>query len=86
MIPLMELTDSGRTVVKSRTAEPAVRLHLTLVVSRKADIYRRTFTEPRTSGHGMIKPFRTLNKSERFTPGFICGLYAFGRSLPSSIS
>lgn len=35
---------------------------------------------------GMIEPFRTLNKSERFTPGFICGLYAFGRSLPSSIS
>ena len=86
MIPLMDLTDSGRTVVKSRTAEPAVRLHLTLVVSRKADIYRRTFTEPRTSRRGMIEPFRMLNKSERFTLGFICVLYAFGRSLPSSIS
>lgn len=35
---------------------------------------------------GMIERFRTFNKSERFTPGFICVLYAFRRSLPSSIS
>lgn len=34
----------------------------------------------------MIEPFRTFNKSERFTLGFICVLYAFRRSLPSSIS
>ena len=36
--------------------------------------------------HGMIEPFRTLNKSERFAPGFICVFYTFRRSLPSSIS
>lgn len=34
----------------------------------------------------MIERFRMLNKFERFTPGFICVLYAFRRSLPSSIS
>ena len=46
---LTNLPDSGRTVVKSRTAEPAVRSHLTLVVSRKTDIYRKNFREPHTT-------------------------------------
>ena len=45
---MTSLPASGRTVVKSRTADPAVRPHLTLVVSRKTDIYRKNFTGPET--------------------------------------
>ena len=43
---MTDLPDSGRTVVKSRTAEHAVRPHLILVVSWKAGIYRKNFTGP----------------------------------------
>ena len=37
--------DYGRTVAESRTAEPAVRLHLILAVSWQTGIYRKNFTE-----------------------------------------
>lgn len=43
---MTDLPDSGRTVVKSRTAGSAVRPHLILVVSWKAGIYRKNFTGP----------------------------------------
>lgn len=41
------LPDSGKTGIKSRTAEPAVRPRLILVESRKANIYRKNFTGPK---------------------------------------
>ena len=46
--PLTSLAASGRTVVKSWTAEPVVQPYPILVVSRKTDIYRKDFTGPET--------------------------------------
>ena len=51
---MTSLPASGRTVVKSRTADPAVRPHLILVVSRKTDIYRKNFTGPRARGRSAL--------------------------------
>lgn len=62
-------------VVKSRTAEPAVRPHLILVVSRKTYIYRKSFTGPKLISVKCPDCGQTLSIEENSTQAFCtyCG-------------